>query len=344
MVGPNEDFAFRDVPDPDPRPGQVVVKVGGAGLCHSDLHLKEWPAEQLDQIGISLPFTLGHENAGWVDAIGDGVTGLEVGEPVAVYGPWGCGRCAQCRQGHENYCLRPELQAGMGGGLGLDGGMAPKLLVPDARLLVPLGDLDPVQAAPLSDAALTPYHAIKRSLPKLVAGSSAVVIGVGGLGHMAVALLRELTPARIIAVDLDEDRLQLATEIGAHETVKSDEDAADAIRAMTGGLGAELVLDVVGAQPTMDLAAAVVRVLGDLTVVGIGEGVLPLGFFTVPYEASVQTTYWGYATELMELLDLARQGRIEAKVTTFGLDEALDGYAKLAAGELTGRGVVVPNA
>lgn len=344
LVSPQEQFRFQDVPEPDPKPGEVVLKVGGAGLCHSDIHLKEWSAEQLDAIGMQLPFTLGHENAGWVDAVGDGVTGIEIGEPMAVYGPWGCGRCRHCRQGRENYCLRPELQTGMGGGLGLDGGMTEKLLVPDARLLVPLGDLDPVRAAPLSDAALTPYHAIKRSIGKLAAGSTAVVIGVGGLGHMAVKLLRELTPARIIAVDLDEERLRMAERSGAHATVVSDPSAADTIRGMTGGRGAELVLDVVGAQPTLELAAAVVGVLGDLTVVGIGEGTLPISFFSIPYEASVQTTYWGYASELMELLDLARAGRLEAEITTFTLDEALDGYAALESGQLTGRGVVTPNA
>jgi alcohol dehydrogenase, propanol-preferring len=343
LTAPEEDFAFAEVPEPDPRPGQVVVKVGGAGVCHSDLHLKEWPAEQLEALGFQLPFTLGHENAGWVDAVGDGVHGLEVGQPVAVYGPWGCGRCSRCREGRENYCRRPDLQAGLGGGLGLDGGMASKLLVPDARLLVPLGDLDPVQAAPLSDAALTPYHAIKRSIPKLTAGSTAVVIGIGGLGHLAVELLRELTPARIIAVDLDEGRLALAQRLGAHEVVRSDADAADTIRAMTGGQGAELVIDVVGAQPTVELAAAAVAVLGDLSIVGIGGGTLPLGFFTIPYEASVQTTYWGYVTELMELLELARQGRIAVTTTTFRLDDAMEAYARLEAGDITGRAVVTPN-
>ncbi|HWB70411.1 MAG TPA: alcohol dehydrogenase catalytic domain-containing protein, partial [Solirubrobacterales bacterium] len=188
---------LREVPVPEPGPGQVLIKVGGAGACHSDLHLMEWPAGTM---AFDAGFTLGHENAGWVEKLGAGVEGLEPGEPVAVYGPWGCGRCRSCRLSAENYCERQAEIGAFGGGLGLDGGMAEYMLVPHARLLLPLGDLDPREAAPLSDAALTPYHAIKRSLRLLTPGSSAVVIGVGGLGHMAVQILGALSPARIVAV------------------------------------------------------------------------------------------------------------------------------------------------
>jgi alcohol dehydrogenase, propanol-preferring len=343
LTGPQQPFELRDVPQPDPKPGQVLVKVGGAGACHSDLHLQEWDGELLAAMGFSMPFTLGHENAGWVEGLGEGVTGLEVDQPVAVYGPWGCGRCWNCGQSRENYCDQPGMHGGMGGGLGTDGGMAEYLLVPASRLLLPLGDLEPAAAAPLSDAALTPYHGIKRSLPKLRPGSTAVVIGVGGLGHMAVELLRELSPATIIAVDIDESKLTLAHELGAHEAVVSDESAADTIRGMTRGLGAELVLDVVGNDATLQLAAAVARQQGDLTILGIGGGTLPVSFFSVPYEVSIQTTYWGSATELMEVLDLARAGRISARATTYPLEEAPQVYDRLAKGEIQGRAVVLPN-
>ena len=182
-----------EITDPEPGPGEVVIRVGGAGACHSDLHLMHDFEPGLLPWGP--PFTLGHENAGWVDAIGAGVKGLEIGEPVAVYGPWGCSRCYRCRQGMENYCERQAEIGPAGGGLGLDGGMAPKMLVPSARLLAPLGDLDPVDAAPLTDAGITPYHAVKRSLPLLVPGSTAVVIGAGGLGHMAIQILARADPS-----------------------------------------------------------------------------------------------------------------------------------------------------
>jgi propanol-preferring alcohol dehydrogenase len=331
---------LREVEAPEPGPGQVLLKVGGAGACHSDLHLMEWPEGQMD---FDVPFTLGHENAGWVEAVGAGVEGLEQGEPVAVYGPWGCGRCRACRLSAENYCERQAEIGAFGGGLGLDGGMAEYMLVPHARLLLPLGDLDPRDAAPLSDAALTPYHAIKRSLHLLGPGSTAVVIGVGGLGHMAVQLLRALSAARVIAVDSSAEKLRLAREVGAEEAVEPGEGAAEEIRELSGGLGAELVLDNVGAAETIALAAQVVRFQSHLTVVGLAGGSFEFGFGALPFECQLTMPYWGTAVELIEVLDLARAGRIRAHVERFPLDCAADAYERMREGSLDGRAVICPN-
>lgn len=331
---------LREVPVPEPGPGQVLIKVGGAGACHSDLHLMEWPEGTM---GFDLPFTLGHENAGWVEATGAGVEGLEQGEPVAVYGPWGCGRCRACRLSAENYCERQAELGAFGGGLGLDGGMAEYMLVPHARLLLPLGDLDPREAAPLSDAALTPYHAIKRSLPLLVPGSTAVVIGVGGLGHMAVQILRELTPSQVIAVDTSGAKLELARELGADEAIEPGEGAAEAIRELSHGHGAELVLDNVGADETLALGAEVVRFQSHLTVVGLAGGSFPFGFGALPFEAQLTLPYWGTSVELMEVLELARAGRIRSHVERFPLDRVAGAYERMRAGELDGRAVICPH-
>src|SRR4051812_40821759 len=243
---------LREVEVPEPGPAEILVKVGGAGACHSDLHVMEWPAGALPY---ELPFTLGHENAGWIEAVGAGVKGWEPGEGVAVYGPWGCGRCRPCRTGLETLCERKAQLGAAGGGLGRDGGMAEYMLVPDARLLVALGDLEPRDAAPLTDAALTPYHAIKLALHQLVPGASAVVIGVGGLGHMAVQILRALSPARVIATDIDVSKLGLAAAVGADHTVASSPDTAAQIRELTAGNGAILVLDCVGSDATLALDA-----------------------------------------------------------------------------------------
>jgi propanol-preferring alcohol dehydrogenase len=330
---------LRDVAVPEPGPGEVLLKIGGAGACHSDLHVMEWPEGTLPY---ALPFTLGHENAGWVEAVGAGAEGFAEGDAVAVYGPWGCGRCRACRQSKENYCERAGEIGAAGGGLGRDGGMAEYMLVPSTRLLVPLGDLDPREAAPLTDAGLTPYHAIKRSLHRLTPGSTAVVIGVGGLGHMAVQILRALSAARIVAVDLDEAKLAIAREAGADETVRSDESAGDAIRELTRGLGAELVLDVVGVEATLALAAACARVEGDLTIVGLGGGTLPVAFGRLGWEVSVAIPYWGSIVELLEVLELARQGAIRAHVEHFPLERVDDAYARLRDGRLEGRAVIVP--
>ncbi|MGV0835261.1 NAD(P)-dependent alcohol dehydrogenase [Mycolicibacterium thermoresistibile] len=332
---------LRDVAEPDPGPGQVVIRVAGAGACHSDLHLLH--DFEPGMMPWNPPFTLGHENAGWVHALGDGVSGFDIGEPVAVYGPWGCGRCKRCQVGMENYCERAAEQPAAGGGLGYDGGMAEFMLVPAARLLVSLGDLDPVAAAPLTDAALTPYHAIKRSLPRLTPGATAVAIGIGGLGHMGVQLLRALCAARIIAVDTRAEALQLALDSGADHAVVSGDSAAEEISELTKGVGADVVLDFVGVEATLALAASVARPLSDITVVGISDASYPFGFFTVPYEASMATTYWGSRPELMEVLELARLGRIQTEVHRFPLVEAPQVYERLAAGEFTGRAVITPN-
>jgi len=329
-----------EVADPEPGPGEVRVRIGGAGACHSDLHiLHDFDAGLLPW---GPPFTLGHENAGWVDALGPGATGVEVGEAVAVYGPWGCGRCHRCAQGLENYCVHQASLPVAGGGLGADGGMAEYMVVPHTRYLVPIGDLRPTDAAPLTDAGLTPYHAVKRSLPLLVPGSTAVVVGAGGLGHMAIQILTALSPARIIAVDRNPAALALAKKVGASETVLMDGDATAHVRDTTAGVGADVVLDFVGVDETLAFGAAAARSLGHLTIVGIGGGTLPVGFFSVPYELSIATTYWGSLPELTEVIDLARTGRIRAHVQTFPLDDAPRVYELMRDGALRGRAVVVP--
>ncbi len=338
MVNWKSDPELVDVDQPQPGPGQVVIKVGGAGACHSDIHiLYELPGEGATPW--KLPFTLGHESAGWVHAVGSGVTGLDVGQAVAVHGAWGCGICSRCRAGVENYCESPVPQ----GGLGTDGGMAEFLLVPAARHLVPLPDgLDPAAAAPLTDAGLTPYHAIRRSGPKLGPTATAVVIGIGGLGHMAVQILKATTAARVVAVDTKEEALDLARSLGADHVVAPGESAAREIRGRTDGRGADVVLDFVGSDATLQLGVAASRPLGDLTIVGIAGGSLPLGFFSVPYEVSMQTVYWGSRSELVELLDLAARGLVHAEMTIFPLEKAPEAYRALHDGTLSGRAVIVP--
>jgi propanol-preferring alcohol dehydrogenase len=341
LVEFGQDAEYREVPQPEPRAGEVLVRVGGAGACHSDLHLMHDFGPGM--LPFEAPFTLGHENAGWVEGVGPGVTGVEVGEPVAVYGPWGCGRCARCLTGAENYCERAADLRVAGGGLGLDGGMAPFMLVPSSRWLIPIGDLDPVLAAPLTDAALTPYHAVKRSLGLLTPGSTAVVVGAGGLGHMALQILRAMTPATVVAVDQRQDALDRAASLGAHHTVRIDDDPAGAIRDISRGRGVDVVIDLVGVDATLALGSAVLRSLGHLTIVGIGGGSVPVTFFSPAYEVSVATTYWGTLPELVEVVELARAGLIHAEVSRYGLEQAATAYEDLRAGKVEGRAVVVPD-
>ncbi|MFC5780043.1 NAD(P)-dependent alcohol dehydrogenase [Streptomyces sp. NBC_01474] len=327
------------IPVPAPGPGQVLLRVTAAGVCHSDIAVMSWPA---DQLGFPLPLTLGHEGVGTVAAVGDGVVAVEVGDAVAVYGPWGCGTCAKCAEGKENYCLRAKELGIYPPGLGAPGAMAEYMVVDSPRHLVPLGALDPVQAVPLTDAGLTPYHAIKRSLPKLVPGSTAVVIGTGGLGHVAIQLLRALSPAWVIALDVNEEKLALAREVGAHEAILSDAESVAVVRELTGGKGAEAVFDFVGATPTVATAGGCAAVEGDVTIVGLGGGSLAVGFGTTPYEASVTAPYWGSRSELMEVLDLARSGVVSVHVETYGIDDAPTAYQRLHDGTVRGRAVILP--
>jgi alcohol dehydrogenase, propanol-preferring len=338
FVGVGRAAQVEDVAKPAAGPGQVLVKIGGAGVCHSDLHVME------EDLGFTPPFTLGHENAGWIAALGEGVAGFKEGDAVAVYGPWGCGRCHACQLSMENYCENWAQVDGFGGGLGLDGGMAEYMLVPSARLLVPLGELSPAKAAPLSDAALTPYHAIKRALPHLHGDSTAVVIGVGGLGHMAIQLLRVLAPVRIVAADVDDEKLEQAKALGADDIVNNRNagEAAERIQKITGPRGAGLVLDCVGVQPTVDLGAKLLGRNSVWTVVGLGGGHHDFHHGSTPYGTSMSIPYWGSRVELMEVIAMARAGRIHVETTEFPLREAVDVYRKLKAGQISGRAVLIP--
>jgi len=217
------------------------------------------------------------------------------------------------------------------------------VLIPSPRWLVRADGLDLTQAAPLTDAALTPYHAVKRVAPLLVSGTSVVVIGVGGLGHAAIQILRALTPATVIAVDVDPAKLALALRVGAHHEVLANESAVDEIRKLTGGVGINAVLDFVGSDTTMALATKLCRTQSEIVVVGLAQGTVPFNFFAVPYETALTTTYWGSSVELVEVLDLARSGLLTVTTETFSLDDAVSAYEALKEGRITGRAVVVPD-
>ena len=328
-----------DVPEPVPGPGEVLLRVTAAGLCHSDLHLMHWPA---GTVGYKLPFTLGHEVAGTVAALGDGADGVEVGESVLVYGPWGCGRCPHCSRGEEHLCPLRDVRRVAGCGLGRDGGLAEYVVLPSARLSVPIGDLDPVSTAPLADAGLTSYHAVKRALRDLQPGSAAIVIGVGGLGHVAIQLLRALSGCRIVAIDRRQDALDVAIGAGADVALLADGLALEDVRRAAGGRGAGLVIDFVGIDATLELSAACVAPGGHVSVVGVGGGTLPFRFGAIPFETSVIFSNWGTRAELAEVVELARAGVLHLEVEPVRLDDVPAAYRRLEAGEVRGRVVAVP--
>ena len=340
LVEAQEPPRFEDVPKPSPGPGQLLVKVGGCGLCHTDLSfMKRSKAEWLDT---PPPLTLGHEIAGWVAEIGEGVVGFKSGEPVAIIPVWGsCGHCAPCRRGEENFCY--YITRLIGAGAGFDGGLAEYVLV-EARFVVPMGDFDPVLAAPLTDAGLTTYTAIKPALPALGPGSTAVVIGVGGLGLLGVQFLRALSAARVIAVDNDKTHLDLAREHGADNLLASDASTAEHIRDLTVGAGANFVLDCVGAESTLQTGVAALARLGRLTLVGAALKTVPFGLHEIPWGAQLATSMNGGTANLREVIELARLGRIETIVDRYPLSRVGDAYHDLENGKLRGRAVCIPGA
>lgn len=333
---------MEEVEQPEPGPGEVLLKVAGAGACHSDVAIYKDFAKDAPG-SIPPPFTLGHENSGWVEALGPGVSGISVGDAFLVYGPIGCGHCKTCSRGQDTYCENAATMPYLGVGLGRDGGMADYVVVP-ARNLVPLGDSDPIAAAPLADAGLTPYHAIKNSLPNLAGGGrSALVIGLGGLGQIAVQMLTALTGATVIATDMKPDAMERAKASGA-VTVPGGADQVAAIREASGGRGVDAAFDFVGVTPTIKAAQASMAQGGRLTVVGIAGGVTEWSFFTTPYESTITNTYWGTIEELYEVVAMYRAGQISPDIERYTMDKALDAYRRLESGELSGRAVVTPHA
>lgn len=334
--------SIEEVDVPEPGPGEVLLKVAGAGACHSDVALfDEFESDPNDGL-MTPPFILGHETAGWIEELGPGVEGLAVGDAYLVYGPIGCGHCRACSRGQDTYCENPGDVGYLATGLGRDGGMAEYMTVP-IRNLVELGDADPVDAAPLADAGLTPYHAIKMALPKLAGGGKhALVIGLGGLGLVAVQILRAITGAQVIATDLKPEAMARAREFGA-VTVEGGDDQAEKIRELTSGRGVDAAFDFVGAGPTIALAQASIAQRGAIQIVGIAGGTAEWSFFTNPYEATLTNLYWGTIEDLHEVADLYRAGQIVPDVERFTLDDSLEAYRRLRDGELDARAVVVPH-
>ncbi|TSE00445.1 zinc-binding dehydrogenase [Skermania sp. ID1734] len=341
LTGPGT-LGLEQTDKPEPGPGQVRVRVAGAGLCHSDLHVLHlgdaWPA---------FGGTVGHEGGGWVDAIADDVTDLAVGDAVVVNLIWSCGSCRACIEGRDNACTAASTRTGLPltPGLGPDGSMAEYILVP-ARHAVSIGSLDPASAAPLTDAGVTPMHAINTVRDRLTPGATVVVIGLGGLGHIAVQILAAISASRIIALDTDPAKRSSAAEHGADLVLDSNDAAIETILTETNGTGADVVLDLVGVQPTVDIARRVVAAEGAIRFVGLGGGTLNFNVGvdseTLPWGVNVQRSYGGTRQDLTDVIALAQRGRISINTVTYPLDEYQQAFDDLEAGRVTGRAILVP--
>jgi NAD+-dependent secondary alcohol dehydrogenase Adh1 len=322
----------RAVPEPT-RPDEVLVRIAGAGVCATDLHAIEG---LLAPAGVSLPVVLGHENAGWVETAGELVSTVSPGDGVILYPPYSCGLCLRCRRGDDMHCERHQFT-----GLTVDGGFADFVLVSERSVVKLPPGVEPAEVAPHADAGITAYHAVRKVAHLARPGSTAVVIGVGGVGHIALQLLRELGSGAVVAVETDERRLRLARELGADEAI-GDGDVVGAVREWTNGRGADLVLDFVGSDQTHADGMAMLGRAATYSMVGYGGTLSVPSAAMVGAEQAAIANLVGTWTDLWEVLQLHASGRLTLKSETYPLDDVNDVLSMLRDGEITGRAVLVP--
>ena len=325
-----------EVPEPKiSGPLDVIVKIGGAGVCRTDLHIMEgqWDAA----MGTPLPYTLGHENAGWVHEVGSAVSNVAVGDTVILHPTPTCGLCHACRAGDDMHCINSSFP-----GLSTDGGMAEYLLT-SARACVKLDpQTRPEDVAALADAGITAYHAVRKAIPLLYPGTTCVVIGAGGLGHIGVQSLAALTATRIIVVDRNPDALKLAEQLGAQHTVVADGGQVDAVKDLTGGNGAEVVLDFVAEQGAEMDGWNMTAAGGSYFVIGYGGTLEIPTLDIISTERNIVGNIVGTYNELAELMALAQAGKVTLHTRTYPLDAAVEALSDLDAGRVRGRAILVP--
>ena len=324
-----------DRPEADTADG-VVVEIEGAGWCQTDNHVIEGMWEQY--MPQDLPMTLGHENAGTVVEVGEGVSTVSEGDSVICHTVMTCGTCRPCRLGNDMHCENIGFP-----GLSTDGGFAEYLRTND-RAVIPLpGDVDTVDIAPHADAGITAYHAVKLAARELNPGDHAVVIGIGGLGHIGLQCLDAMSAATITAVDVKDAARSLADDLGAHHTLDpTADDVAAEVDALTDGTGAHAVLDFVGSDETTGLAPDIVAGGGDHYVVGYGGHVHQPSQALVNGDFSYTGTLVGNYTELQELVALVERGDVDLRTSRRSLDEINDVAAELERNEIEGRAVITP--
>jgi NAD+-dependent secondary alcohol dehydrogenase Adh1 len=336
VVGYHHDLEMRDVEEPAPTgPLDVVVRIGAAGVCRTDLHILEgqWEAKS----GVALPYTIGHENAGWVHAVGDAVTNVAVGDKVILHPLVTCGLCRACRLGDDVHCSNAKFP-----GIDTDGGYADFLLT-SARSCVKLDDsLEPADVAALADAGLTAQHAAAKAARVLRPGDVCVLIGAGGLGHIGLQCLLAMSPATLVVIDRNPEALQLAKQIGAHHTVVADGTHVDQVLELTGGDGAQSVLDFVGEGGATADGVAMLRRAGNYYVIGYGENLDVPTIDIISTEINFIGNLVGSYADLQDLMALAAQGAVTLHTATYPLADFQRAIDDLDAGRVRGRAILVP--
>src|SRR5216684_3222568 len=316
-------------------PHDVIVRIGGAGLCRTDLHIIEGQLKEFS--GITLPYTLGHENAGWVHEIGSAVSHVAIRDTVIVHPQITCGFCRACRAGNDMHCISPAFP-----GFTIDGGMATFLKTTDRAVVKLDSSLAPKDIAALADAGITAYHAVKKAVPVLYPGTKAVVIGAGGLGHIGIQCLKALTPAEIIVVDRSRAALDLTKQWGADHTVLADGTHVAKVKDLTDGQGAEAVIDFVGEAGAEQDAVSMLRRAGSHYIIGYGGKLNVPTIDIISTEINFIGNLVGTYNDLAELMTLTAQGKVSLHTAIYPLDAALDAIHDLDSGNLRGRGILIP--
>jgi NAD+-dependent secondary alcohol dehydrogenase Adh1 len=327
---------LEQVPEPTIKgPLDVVVKIGGAGVCRTDLHIIE--GQWAEAMNVALPYTIGHENAGWVYEVGSAVTNVAVGDTVILHPTPTCGLCRACRAGQDMHCSESAFP-----GLDSDGGMA-EFLLTSARACIKLDpSTQPQDVAALADAGITAYHAVRKAIPLLYPGTTCALIGAGGLGHIGIQCLSALTATNIVVVDSNPDALTLAEQLGAHHTVVADGGHVDAVKDLTNGHGAEVVLDFVAEQGAENDGFAMTRPGGSYFVIGYGGTLTIPTLDVISTERNIIGNIVGTYNELAELMVLAQAGKVTLHTKTYPLDAAQEALHDLDAGLVRGRAILVP--
>jgi NAD+-dependent secondary alcohol dehydrogenase Adh1 len=336
VVGYHRALEMTDVPEPSPEgPFDVVVRIGGAGVCRTDLHILE--GQWAEKSGVTLPYTIGHENAGWVHAVGSAVTNVREGDKVIVHPLITCGLCRACRSGDDVHCTDSAFP-----GIDTHGGYA-EYLRTSARSVVKLDDgLEPADVAALADAGLTAYHAAAKAARRLGPRDTCVVIGAGGLGHIGIQVLKALTPARIVVVDRNPAAVELAGSIGADQGVVADGGHVDHVLDLTKGAGAEVVVDFVGEGGSTAEGLRMTKRAGDYHVVGYGENVDVPTIDLISAEKNVVGNLVGSYDDLCDLMELAARGLVTLHTARYALDDFQQAIDDLDAGRVRGRAILVP--
>lgn len=336
VTGYHQNLELRDVEEPKiTGPLDVVVKVGAAGVCRTDIHILE--GQWAEKSGVTLPYTIGHENAGWVHAVGDAVTNVAVGDKVILHPLMTCGLCRACRLGDDVHCENALFP-----GINAHGGYAEYVLT-SARSCVKLDDsLEPADVAALADAGLTAQHAAAKAARVLRPGDVCVIIGAGGLGHIGIQCMKAMSSATLVVVDRSPQALELATQVGADVTVVADGSHVNEVLELTGGHGAEAVLDFVGEGGATSEGVRMLRRAGNYYVVGYGENINIPTIDIISTEINFIGNLVGSYTDLQDLMVLAAQGKVKLHTAQYGLDEFQRAIDDLSAGKVRGRAILIP--